>query len=349
MLIMTVVGARPQFIKAAVVSRALRELHPDKREVIIHTGQHYDANMSDVFFDELEIPKPAYHLGIGGGTHGQNTGRMLEGIEQILLAERPDWVLVYGDTDSTLAGALAAAKLHIPVAHVEAGLRSYNRRMPEEINRVLTDHVASLLLTPTATATRNLHSEGIPVERVVEVGDVMYDAALFYKDKAKQPAGVTDDSPFVLATIHRAENTDDTSRLRAIVQALNEIAQETCVVLPLHPRTRSRATAMGLDLGSITVLDPVGYLEMIWLLEHCRIVVTDSGGLQKEAFFFGKPCVITRDETEWVELVTTNWNVIAGADNVGNITQHIRSIKAPYTRQSIYGDGTAGKRVASLL
>jgi UDP-GlcNAc3NAcA epimerase len=221
--------------------------------------------------------------------------------------------------------------------------------MPEEINRVLTDHVASLLLTPTATATRNLHSEGIPVERVVEVGDVMYDAALFYKDKAKQPAGVTDDSPFVLATIHRAENTDDTSRLRAIVQALNEIAQETCVVLPLHPRTRSRATAMGLDLGSITVLDPVGYLEMIWLLEHCRIVVTDSGGLQKEAFFFGKPCVITRDETEWVELVTTNWNVIAGADNVGNITQHIRSIKAPYTRQSIYGDGTAGKRVASLL
>lgn len=347
--IATVIGARPQFIKAAVVSRALRELHPDKREVIIHTGQHYDANMSDVFFDELEIPKPAYQLGIGGGTHGQNTGRMLEGIEQILLAERPDWVLVYGDTDSTLAGALAAAKLHIPVAHVEAGLRSYNRRMPEEINRVLTDHVASLLLTPTATATRNLHSEGIPVERVVEVGDVMYDAALFYKDKAKQPAGVTDDSPFVLATIHRAENTDDTSRLRAIVQALNEIAKETCVVLPLHPRTRSRATAMGLDLGSITVLDPVGYLEMIWLLEHCSIVVTDSGGLQKEAFFFGKPCVITRDETEWVELVATNWNVIAGADNVGNITQHIRSIKAPYTRQSIFGDGTAGKRVASLL
>jgi UDP-GlcNAc3NAcA epimerase len=274
---------------------------------------------------------------------------MLEGIEQVLLNERPDWVLVYGDTDSTLAGALAATKLHIPVAHVEAGLRSYNRRMPEEINRVLTDHVASLLLTPTATATRNLHSEGIPFERVVEVGDVMYDAALFYKDKAKKPAGVTDDSPFVLATIHRAENTDDTSRLRAIVQALNEIAQETCVVLPLHPRTRSRATAMGLDLGSITVLDPVGYLEMLWLLQNCEVVVTDSGGLQKEAYFFGKPCVITRDQTEWVELVESGWNVLVGAANPSDIIQRTSDFIPPVTSPTIFGDGHAGERVASLL
>lgn len=267
--IVTIIGARPQFIKAAVVSRALRDHHPAAREVLVHTGQYYDANMSDVFFDELDIPRPAYHLGIGGGTHGQNTGRMIEAIEGVLLQKQPDWVLVYGDTDSTLAGALAAVKLHIPVAHVEAGLRSFNRRMPEEINRVLTDHAADLLFTPTDTATRNLTNEGIPGDKVQQVGDVMYDAALYYSERAEQRSRILDTLElaakcYILATLHRAENIDDRKRMRNILAGFAESPQP--IVWPLHPRTRQRLADFGLvALDSVRVIDPVRYLDMVML------------------------------------------------------------------------------------
>lgn len=350
MKITTIIGARPQFIKAAVVSRAFREHRSDVQEIIIHTGQHYDANMSDVFFDELDIPRPDHHLGIGGGTHGQNTGRMLEAIETVLLGDKPDWVLVYGDTDSTLAGALAAAKLHIPVAHVEAGLRSFNRTMPEELNRILTDHVSSLLFTPTDTATRNLANEGIMGEKVQQVGDVMYDAALYYRNKAQRPAGIQHDSGFILSTIHRAENTDNLERLSNIIGALNEVAAETPVILPLHPRTRKLFAQGHYDTRNITLLEPVSYLQMVWLLEHCKLVVTDSGGLQKEAYFFGKPCVTTRDETEWVELVESGWNVLVGYKretmlNVIDQAQHTQNKKII----PLYGNGSSGALISQFL
>lgn len=346
MKITTIIGARPQFVKAAVVSRAFREHRPDVQEIIIHTGQHYDANMSDVFFDELDIPRPNHHLGIGGGTHGQNTGRMLEAIETVLLGDKPDWVLVYGDTDSTLAGALAAAKLHIPVAHVEAGLRSFNRTMPEELNRILTDHVSSLLFTPTDTATRNLANEGITGEKVQQVGDVMYDAALYYRNKAQRPAGIQHDSGFILSTIHRAENTDNPERLANIIGALNEVAAETPVILPLHPRTRKLLAQGHYDTRNITLLEPVSYLQMVWLLEHCKLVVTDSGGLQKEAYFFGKPCVTTRDETEWVELVESGWNVLASYKQAP-LLQTIDKMSQMQNHRSalFYGNGNSGIQI----
>jgi UDP-GlcNAc3NAcA epimerase len=317
MKIVTIVGARPQFIKAAVVSRAFREWRPEVQEILVHTGQHYDANMSDVFFDELDIPRPNYNLGVGGGSHGQNTGRMIEKIEAILLEEKPDWVLVYGDTDSTLAGALAAVKLHIPVAHVEAGLRSFNRRMPEEINRLLTDHVSSLLLLPGEGARANLSSEGIEGESVQVVGDVMYDAALFYRAKASRPAETSLQNlapgTFVLCTIHRAENTDDPNRMRQIFAGLAAI--EAKVLLPLHPRTKHRLQSFGIDLpGNVTLIDPVGYLDMVWLEANCSLVMTDSGGVQKEAYFHEKFCITLRDETEWVELVDIGVNQLVGSD-----------------------------------
>lgn len=348
MKLITIIGARPQFVKAAVVSRAFREHRPDVREIIVHTGQHYDPNMSDVFFEELDIPKPHHHLGIGGGSHGQNTGRMIEAIERVIIDEQPDWVLVYGDTDSTLAGTLAAVKLHVPVAHVEAGLRSFNRKMPEEINRVLADHAASLLFTPTTTATRNLQREGIEGGAVQQVGDVMFDAALYYRAKAFRPASVDVDGGFVLATIHRAENTDDPDRLRSIIRALHTIASSSPVVLPLHPRTRSRLAAAGLDTGNITICEPVGYLEMIWLLENCRLVVTDSGGLQKEAYFFYKPCVVTRDETEWVELVDGGTNILLGAD-YQRIVHAAGESTHTASDNLIFGRGDAGQLIATSL
>ena len=282
MKVLSVVGARPQFIKAAVVSRALRAA-PDTREILLHTGQHYDDNMSQIFFDELDIPRPDVNLGIGGGIHGQNTGRMIEAIEAVLLAERPNWVLVYGDTDRTLAGALAAVKLHIPVAHVEASLRSFNRRMPEEINRVLTDHAADLLFAPTETALANLKREGLPAERIVLVGDVMYDAGLYYSAKATKHSRIlaTLDLPprsYILATVHRAENTDDPRRLRAIFQALDQVAREMPVILPLHPRTEKALRGAGMldEAGRhIRLLEPVGYLDMVMLEKHARLIVTD--------------------------------------------------------------------------
>lgn len=349
--VVTVIGARPQFIKAATVSRAFAD--QGVQEAIVHTGQHFDTNMSDVFFEELGIPWPAYHLGVGGGPHGAMTGRQLEKIEAVLLEEKPDWLLVYGDTNSTLAGALAAAKLHVPIAHVEAGLRSFNRRMPEEINRVLTDHVSTLLFAPTATAVQNLAKEGISGERVKLVGDVMYDATQFYKSLARKPdwfdrLGIGE-GEFVLCTIHRAENTDDPARMRGILQGLGQSGLP--VVLPLHPRTRGALESVGVEVpGNIRLAPPVGYLEMTWLEMQCRTVATDSGGVQKEAYFHGKPCVTLREETEWVELVESGWNQLVGS--TPQLISDALSING-YTdvkqRPLIYGNGAAAKAVARWL
>ena len=349
--IVTIVGARPQFIKAAAVSRAIRA-HGGVTEVIVHTGQHYDANMSDVFFEQMHIPRPDHHLEVGGGPHGQMTGRQLEKIESVLLKEKPDWVLVYGDTNSTIAGALAAAKLHIPVAHVEAGLRSFNRRMPEEINRVLTDHASDLLLVPTETGLRNLAAEGITGNKVRLVGDVMYDAAMFYKGMAIEPdwfgsLGIERGS-FVLCTIHRAENTDDLVRLRGILKGLADSGLP--VILPLHPRTREKIDRSGIDVAdNVRVVLPVGYLEMVWLEMHCRIVATDSGGVQKEAYFHRKPCITMRDETEWVELVEIGANAIVGADSLALARAIANPVQVDNVIAGLYGNGDASDKIARLL
>ncbi len=351
MKVLTIIGARPQFIKAGVVSKAFAEL-PSLQEMLVHTGQHFDANMSSVFFDQLKIPRPAYQLNINNGSHGEMTGRMIIDIERIILEETPDCVLVYGDTNSTLAGALAAAKLHVPVAHVEAGLRSFNMDMPEEINRILTDQVSSFLFCPTQSAVDNLRSEGFgrkPVE-VLNVGDVMHDSALMFADLAIPPEGIEEQDGFILATLHRAENTDDATRLSAIVKALNEVhASIAPVILPLHPRTRSAIETCGLELNA-RVIDPVGYLEMIWLLKHCSLVLTDSGGLQKEAFFFGRACVTMRDQTEWVELINAGVNQLVGADQekivAAVISQNNRVIDDD---SHMYGGGKAAGRIAQRL
>ncbi|XUO83181.1 UDP-N-acetylglucosamine 2-epimerase (non-hydrolyzing) [Halomonas sp. KM007] len=352
MKILTIIGARPQFIKASVVSRAIQQTDGIE-EIMLHTGQHFDANMSDIFFDQLGIPRPHHLLNIHGGTHGDMTGRMLIEIEKVLLLEEPDCVLVYGDTNSTLAGALAAAKLHIPVAHVEAGLRSFNMRMPEEVNRILTDQISDLLFCPTDTAVRNLESEGFAHKpaQVLQVGDVMQDAALFFAQRAVRPADLGVVGNFVLGTLHRAENTDDPERLSAIVSALNQVHQELApVVLPLHPRTRAAIDRAGLSL-EVHVIDPVGYFEMVWLLNHCGLVLTDSGGVQKEAFFFGKACVTLRDQTEWVELVDdAGANELVGADKeriVAAARQHFgRRVE---DRHEMYGGGRAAERIVAHL
>lgn len=354
--IVTIVGARPQFIKVAAVSRQLRK-EPGVREVLVHTGQHFDANMSDVFFADLQIPPPDHHLGVAGGGHGEQTGRMLEAVERVLIDERPDAVLVYGDTNSTLAGALAAVKLHIPVAHVEAGLRSFNRRMPEEINRVLTDHAAELLFAPTAAAVRNLRAEGIADGRVHLVGDVMYDAALAFGERAERESRVLDQlglepGGFILATVHRAENTDDPARLAAVFDGLSAVAREVPVVLPLHPRTAGALERQGVRAASdrLRLVEPLGYLDMVMLEKHARLVATDSGGVQKEAYFYGVPCVTLRDETEWVELVDAGWNRLAppvSADAVSGAV--LGALGTRGQDVALYGDGTAGARVAALL
>lgn len=350
MKLVTIIGARPQFIKAATVSRVIAA-RESIAEVIVHTGQHYDANMSDIFFEEMRIPKPDHHLGIGGGGHGQMTGRQLEAIERVLIEEMPDCVLVYGDTNSTLAGTLAAVKLHIPVAHVEAGLRSFNRRMPEEINRVLTDHAADLLFAPTETAVKNLRAEGLPTDRIELTGDVMYDAALFYRELARMPVWFGEcglrEGEFLLATVHRAENTDNPVRLSGIFAGLAQ--SDFPVVLPLHPRTRSRIDAAGITLPTnIHVVPPVGYLEMVWLEANCRIIASDSGGVQKEAYFHGQRCVILRDETEWVELVDAGWNVIAGtnAERISAALSEPLPLEVP---TEFYGAGDAAERVVAGL
>ena len=319
--IVTVVGARPQFIKAAPVSGELRKWCT---EVLVHTGQHYDYNMSEAFFEDLGIPKPDYNLGLGGGTHGKQTGAMLEAIERVLIAEAPQGVLVYGDTNSTLAGALTAAKLHIPVFHVEAGLRSYNRKMPEEINRVLTDHLSDILFCPTEAGVSNLRKEGI-THNVFNVGDVMYDAFLANIEIAKEKSKILEEiglsaGGYLLATVHRAENTDNIENLTNIVEALALLEHE--IVLPLHPRTRKALRNTNLlnrleACQHVRLIEPVGYLDMLALEHGSTLILTDSGGIQKEAFFLGKPCVTLRDETEWVETVECGLNTLVGADTNG--------------------------------
>jgi len=345
--IITIVGARPQFVKAVTLSRQFTLCGIE--EQIIHTGQHFDANMSDVFFEEMEIPRPAYQLDIHGVSHGAMTGRMLEGIEQILLKEKPEGVLVYGDTNSTLAGALAAVKLHIPVIHVEAGLRSFNMTMPEEINRILTDRISSLLLCPTDTAVQNLKREGFDnyTAQIVKNGDVMQDAAMYYAQKAQEKSqiigqlGLTD---FVLATIHRQENTDNPVKLHDIITGLNLINKEVQMVVPLHPRTRNILQQLNLK-PAFTIIDPVGYFDMIMLLKHCKLVVTDSGGVQKEAFFFGRHCITLREQTEWVELVEHGFNRIVGT-NTNLLLDAFRyfSNKQSDFGVDLYGKGKAAER-----
>ena len=353
MKILTVIGARPQFIKASVVSAAINKT-AGLSEEIIHTGQHFDANMSNIFFDQLGIPKPHYQLDINSGSHGSMTGRMLEAIEKICLESKPDRLMVYGDTNSTLAGALAASKLHIPVAHIEAGLRSFNMRMPEEINRILTDQVSDILFCPTETAVKNLKNEGFEAKpvQVLNVGDVMQDSSMFFAERAVKGEALkaVPESNFIVATLHRAENTDDPVRLKAIVDALNYIHKNILpVVLPLHPRTQKVVKSLGLQLDML-VLEPVGYLEMIWLLKHCNAVVSDSGGVQKEAFFFKKPCITMRDQTEWVELIEHGVNFLAGADTqkIINATQAMlnKTIEDPL---NLYGGGKASQNIANVL
>ncbi len=350
MKIATVIGARPQFIKASAISRCIKEDYASEiQEILVHTGQHYDEGMSDVFFSELEIPTPHYNLGIGGGTHGANTGRMIEGIEKILLKDKFEWLFVYGDTDSTLAGAIAASKLGVPVMHIEAGLRSFNRAMPEEINRVLTDHISNLLFTPTAEASKNLLSEGISIAKIKQAGDVMQDVALFYQNKATEIPNLMINESFIVFTLHRKENTSDIKKLSNIISALNTIARDIPVIMPVHPRTKKCFAAAHLDTSYLTLIDPVSYLQMLWLLKHCNLVVTDSGGLQKEAFFMGKPCVTTRHETEWVELVESGVNCLAGT-NVDEIVSSIyKMYSAPVMdNQMLYGGGGAASRIMAM-
>ena len=396
MKIVTILGARPQFIKAAAVSRAI-SAHNERiarsraararcdeqgiMEIIVHTGQHFDCNMSDIFFQELSVSEPAYNMNVQTLSHGAMTGRMLEKIEQVLVKERPDVVLVYGDTNSTLAGALAAAKLNIPVAHVEAGLRSFNRCMPEEINRVLTDHLSTLLLCPTEQAVRNLAAEGIvdrmdtsprrsnkhrSVEgrfrpsgsdgqppKVSLVGDVMLDAAFFYRQYARKPDCDLPEK-FVLATVHRVENTEDQRRFSSIFEGITRICNEISIVLPVHPRTRKKLQEFDLldtfDRQCLIIIPPVSYLEMMYLLDHCSLVMTDSGGLQKEAFFFKKPCITLRNETEWVELVDCGVNVLSGSapDKIYANYKHILNSDLDFSID-LYGNGNASEYVAREL
>lgn len=348
MKIITVVGARPQFIKAAAVSNVIRKEH---EEILIHTGQHYDENMSKIFFEELGIPKPDYNLCVGSGGHGNQTGKMLIELEKIYLEEKPDLVLVYGDTNSTLAGALCASKLLIPVAHVEAGLRSFNMNMPEEQNRILTDHISKYLFVPTKTAEKNLSNEGI-IKGVHNVGDVMFDAVLHFKKLAEEKSNILKDlsiekGSYILTTIHRAENTNDINRLKNIIEALNESGKK--IILPLHPRTRKYMLDYGLKFNeNIKVIDPVGYLDMITLEMHSQKIVTDSGGVQKEAFFMNKPCVTMRDETEWVETVQNGWNIIVGT-NKEKILDAIVNFVPREEQKDIFGDGHAADKILNLI
>lgn len=378
MKIVTIIGARPQFIKAAPVSHAIAEhnrLTPNSSpltELIVHTGQHFDADMSDVFFKELDIPKPDYNLGINSVSQGAMTGRMLEKIEEILINEKPDRVLVYGDTNSTLAGALAAAKLHIPIAHVEAGLRSFNREMPEEINRVLTDHCADILFCPTQNAVDNLQAEGITnvsspsyqlnsslaqelPRTVALVGDTMLDAALQFSEIAQKRSTILEDlgikpKEYLLATVHRPYNTDIPENLESILSAFFEINEP--IIFPVHPRTRKILESFFSSLLTpyplLKMIPPVGYLDMLMLEQNAKAILTDSGGMQKEAYFFGVPCVTMRTETEWVETVEVGWNIVVGADR-GKIVEAVRSFKTDKPRPELYGDGRAAEKIIQHL
>ncbi len=357
--IVTIVGARPQFVKAAVLSRLIRSNEWKGRftELLLHTGQHYDDNMSAVFFRELQLPKPDIQLRITGERHGLMTAQMLTQIEEVLMQQKPDMVLVYGDTNSTLAGALAAAKLTIPVAHVEAGLRSYNKAMPEEINRLLTDNVSDWLFCPTQTAVQNLEKENIR-RGVFLTGDIMYDATLFYQKKLRQaelnsilkPLGLDEDfirQPFVLATIHRASNTDDPKKLASIMQALGQSGRQ--IILPLHPRTRKMLNRHRIAVEhNIRITEPAGYLSMLLLESCCQAIVTDSGGVQKEAFFMKKPCITLRNETEWIETVESGWNYLTGSDG-DKILQALEKPETPLIQPNFYGDGQSASKILQEL
>jgi len=351
--IITILGARPQFIKAAAFSKAIAQQN-ELEEIIIHTGQHFDSNMSEVFFEEMQIPKPHYQLSINGLTHGAMTGRMLEEIETILISEKPNCVLVYGDTNSTLAGALAAKKLNIKVAHVEAGLRSFNMHMPEEINRILTDRISDFLFCPTAAAMENLKKEGFEnMDCMIEnTGDIMYDSMLLFKEFSNKNASIAKNlntEDFLLCTIHRAENTDDNSRLNTLFETLNILAERQTIILPLHPRTKQKVTPIILH-KNIIITEPLGYFDMLYLLQKCKLVLTDSGGLQKEAFFNKKYCITLRDETEWVELVESGNNMIAGSSPQKILSAYNHFIDLDFNSiAQFYGSGNTSQKIIKSL
>lgn len=382
MKILSIVGARPQFIKLAPLVQALKKGTKDIRHVLVHTGQHYDYNMSKVFFDELNIPKPDYHLKVGSGRHGKQTGKMLEKIEKVLLKESPDWIVVFGDTNSTLAGALAGTKLSIPIAHVEAGLRSYNKNMPEEINRILTDHCSQILFCPTETAVKNLQNEGFSniandaklisesatlmsfaqnPALVLNVGDIMYDSLLLCSELAEKNSVILKNldgirpQKYYLATIHRAENTDNTDRLRNIMEALLEISNRTPVIFPIHPRTKKKLSTLNLSLSksnSLHFIDPVNYLDMLMLEKNAKKILTDSGGIQKEAYFLNVPCITLRDETEWKETVDCGWNIIVGTkkeDILANIDTPTSMPPTDINAKLSFGDGRAAIKMIKVL
>lgn len=350
MKIVTILGARPQFVKAAVVSRVFKKSEAIT-EVIVHTGQHYDKDMSDVFFEEMDIPKPNYFLGINGISHGAMTGQMIEKIEEILFIEKPDFVLVYGDTNSTLAGAIACKKLNIKLIHIEAGLRSFNNVMPEEINRILTDRISDYLFCPTVTAMHNLKNEGLINDNVYNVGDVMQDAIIFYSSKARKPE-IDLQENYILCTIHRAENTDSDKKLLNIFKSLENISKSVQVILPLHPRTKNKLIGLGYNINenNILFIPPVGYLEMMYLLKNCKLVMTDSGGLQKEAYMLNKCCITLREETEWVELVESGKNILAGSDYnkiIDSFNYFNNNIENNFP--SLYGNGDTADKILEIL
>lgn len=358
MKLLTVVGARPQFIKTAPISTELSN-RDGCSEILVHTGQHYDANMSDIFFSELGLRKPDYQLDVGSGSHGKQTGLMLARIEECILSEKPDCVLVYGDTNSTLAAALAASKLHTSVAHVEAGLRSFNREMPEEVNRVLTDHISDYLFAPTELAVENLLNEGRPKSVITNVGDVMQDVALVFGERARLHSTVLKDNNltecgFVLVTVHRAENTDSPERLRWIVDELINLSKEMNVVLPLHPRTKKTLLNQNLfeplqSIKKITLIDPLGYPDMVRMEQAAKVIVTDSGGVQKEAYFHKTPCITLREETEWKELIKIGWNRLCPPHGGTSLTEMVLSCTDGDQSISPYGNGTAGKQIVDVL
>jgi len=358
MKVLTVVGARPQFIKASAVSKAIEEFNNQHegreyiKEILVHTGQHYDYEMSKVFFEELDLREPDYYLSVGSGPHGWQTGEMLKRVEEVLLKEKPDLVMVYGDTNSTLAGALAAAKLHIPVAHVEAGLRSFNKRMPEEVNRVLTDHLSTYLFCPTRTAVENLSREGIK-EGVYLVGDVMCDVLLSNIERVRKKSKILEvlgieSGRYLLATIHRAENVDNPCNLKSIIEAFSSL--EETIVFPVHPRTQKALSELGICVNSnIRVINPVGYLDMLNLEKNARLVLTDSGGVQKEAYILGVPCITLREETEWIETVEAGWNCLVGI-NPDEIKKAVRTFYPDNrNRPGLFGDGKSSKEIIKFL
>jgi UDP-GlcNAc3NAcA epimerase len=355
MKILTVLGARPQFIKASSISREIliRNYNGfDVNEVIVHTGQHFDKNMSDIFFDELQIPEPKYSLGIGGLSHCQMTGKLISVLEDVYINEKPDFVLVYGDTNSTLAGSLAAAKLTIPIIHIESGLRSFNMNMPEEVNRIITDRLSNYLFCPTKSAVQNLLNEGSSIwtSNVHLVGDVMLDVARYYENFAKKPAEVKEEKEFTLLTIHREENTKNIKNLQNILLAISDLSENNNFIFPVHPNTRKKILDLEIQMPSnVQVINPVSYLEMLWLLKNCNLVITDSGGLQKEAYFFIKNCITIRNETEWIELVDDNHNILVGADPKKIINTFNNHIFSSSQNHALFGDGNSSKRMLDIL